>query len=140
MTMALDAFKVMFIDPSTGHVLYENGTRFRGASTELRSERSFASLERAKRYCHGIVRRYPHVQCIVYDESGSDVCRFHDHEWFAQRSIDTQGRVKAQRFKDKRTFLGFLVVYTAVVVGLAILLTWYGLAAWAVFCIVALVA
>jgi hypothetical protein len=138
--MALDAFKVIFIDPSTGHVLYENGTRFRGTSTELRSERSFASLERAKSYCRGTVRRHPYVQCIVHDESGSELWRFHDQEWFAQRSADSQGRVRAQRFKDKRTFLGFLVVYTGVIVGLAIVLIWSGLSAWAVLCLAALVA
>jgi hypothetical protein len=135
-----NTYKVRFIEPSTGHVLYENGTRFRGASPDLRSEWEFISLNRAKTFCHSLVRRYPYLQCIVRDENDSEVWRFHDEEWFIQRSADTKARFTAQRIKDKSIFLGFLLIYSVVVVGMAITLASVGLAIWLVLCATALFA
>ena len=135
-----NTYTVTFIEPSTGHVLYENGTRFRGASPDVRSERKFSSLDRAKTFCRSLVRRYPYMQCIVRDEHRAEVWTFHDEEWFRERSADTKARFTAQGIKDKSTFLGFLLIYSVVVVGLAIALASLGFATWLVLCATALIA
>ncbi len=133
-------YKVIFIEPSTGHVLYENGTLFRGASSDLRTERKFNSLDRAKRFSRSVVRRYPWVQCIVRDENNTQVWEFLDDEWFTQRAADTKARFTAQGIRDKRVFLGFLLMYSVVVVGMAIILASFGFAIWFVLCTAALFA
>jgi hypothetical protein len=65
-------YKTILTDPKTGHVYTPDGTLFRQAIGENYLNRQFPTLERAQKFARGVVRRYPYLECVVFDEAGKE--------------------------------------------------------------------
>jgi hypothetical protein len=136
-------YKIVITDPATGKVFNPNGTPFRHDKHRAYFEELFPSLERAKTYCRAIVRRYPDMCCSIFDENKIEVEKYVDSEWLKQKAEEKRAWISIHAKEQRRQglfYLGFLLAYSFVVTGSAVLLTWGGFNIWVALLVSGLIA
>jgi hypothetical protein len=125
-------YKVLITDPWTGRIYNPNGTPYSEGIDEP-VEKSFASFERAKKYCRGVVRRYPNLCCTVTDEDGNESWKEMDSAWLDQRK---EAKLQWHKIHTKALhqnrliFLGFLLGFSLLVATCSALAVGLGLSLW----------
>jgi hypothetical protein len=131
-------YKVLITDPWTGRIYNPNGTPYRESNDEPFVEKSFASLERAKKYCRGVVRRYPNLCCTVTDEDGNESWKEMDSGWLEQRRevrLQWNNIYKKELHRHRLIFLGFLLGFSLLVATCSAFAVGVGLSLWMVLVI-----
>ena len=131
-------YKIVITDPWTGRVYNPNGTPYRESSDERYFERPFASLERARKYCRGIVRRYPNLRCAVTDEAGKECWVEMDSVWLDQRKearLQWKGIHEKELHRSRLILLGSMIGFSLLIAACTAFSLGAGLSLWITFAI-----
>jgi hypothetical protein len=133
-------YKTILTDPKTGHVYTPDGTLFRQAIGENYLDRQFPTLERAQKFARGVVRRYPYLECVVFDEAGKEAARHRNDEWLQKEAVFWNASLELHQQQDKRDrwrFLLAMVLFSYLITLISLFLAAKGLSVGCILLIVA---